>query len=106
MYFTVSDGTLGNELWKSDGTSAGTVVVKDIWPGAGGSWSTELAMVDGILHFSANDGIHGEELWRSDGTPGGTVMVADIVPWCARPCISPRPPPRRARSYGSSGSRM
>ncbi|GBF00439.1 hyalin, partial [Microcystis aeruginosa NIES-298] len=37
LFFTANDGVNGYELWKSDGTAAGTVLVKDINPG--GSWS-------------------------------------------------------------------
>jgi len=33
LYFTASNGTSGTELWKSNGTSAGTVMVLDINPG-------------------------------------------------------------------------
>jgi ELWxxDGT repeat protein len=33
LFFTAGDGVHGRELWTSDGTEAGTVLVKDIKPG-------------------------------------------------------------------------
>ena len=70
----------GCELWKSDGTAAGTVLVKDIYPGATGSDPCNLTNVNGTLFFPANDGTNGDELWKSDGTAAGTVLVKDINP--------------------------
>ena len=78
--FFVAGDERGRELWKSDGTLAGTVIVKDIWPGAEGSEPYAFIAVGTWLYFAANDGSHGFELWRSDGTSGGTRLVADISP--------------------------
>jgi ELWxxDGT repeat protein len=77
-YFTANDGTHGNELWKTDGTTAGTVMVADINPGSAGSYPGNLTNVNGELFFSATDGTHGYQLWKSDGTAAGTTMFADI----------------------------
>jgi ELWxxDGT repeat protein len=67
-------------LWKSDGTSSGTVLVQDINPGAGSSSPSNLTNVKGTLYFRAYDGSHGFELWKSDGTSSGTALVQDIYP--------------------------
>jgi ELWxxDGT repeat protein len=130
LFFSANDGTTGQELWKSDGTEAGTVRVRDIVPGSGGSypggpfghnmqrvngalffvcmypgrelWKTDgteagtvrvkgfresyvwsMAGANGLLFFTADDGTHGLELWKSDGTEGGTVLVKDINPGLA-----------------------
>src|SRR5262249_36847394 len=51
LFFTAADGTNGDELWKSDGTAAGTVLVKDILPGTGSGSPSQLANVNGTLFF-------------------------------------------------------
>ncbi|MEB3318763.1 MAG: ELWxxDGT repeat protein, partial [Cyanobacteriota bacterium] len=79
-YFSASDGTSGHELWKSDGTAAGTVRVADIHPGGNSSNPRSFTAVGNTLYFSASDGTSGDELWKSDGTAAGTVRVADIRP--------------------------
>ncbi len=78
LFFTANDGANGVELWMSDGTADGTVMVADINPGSGGSYPAQLTDVNGTLYFSVSDGTNGTELWKSDGTADGTVMVADI----------------------------
>jgi trimeric autotransporter adhesin len=83
VFFTASTPTFGTELWKSDGTPAGTVMVKDIQLGNGSSAPSSLINLNGKLYFSANDGVTGAELWTSDGTAAGTLLVKDINPGTA-----------------------
>ncbi len=80
LFFRATDGTTGPELWRSDGTEAGTVRVKDINPGTTGSNPFGLTNVNGTLFFTATDTTGGTELWKSDGTEAGTVRVKDINP--------------------------
>jgi ELWxxDGT repeat protein len=77
-YFAADDAGHGSELWRTDGTLAGTTLVADINPGPGASAPTNLCVVGSTLYFSANDGTNGAELWKSDGTAGGTSLVKDI----------------------------
>ncbi|WP_158619315.1 ELWxxDGT repeat protein [Corallococcus sp. AB011P] len=83
LFLEADDGVGGRELWKSDGTSAGTVRVRDIWPGATSSGLASLTAVGNTLFFVANDGVSGPELWMSNGTAAGTVLVRDIMPGAA-----------------------
>ena len=80
VFFNATDATYGNELWKTDGTAAGTVLVKDINPGSNGSYLSDLTNVNNTLFFTADDGKNGAELWKTDGTAAGTVLVKDINP--------------------------
>ena len=78
LFFAASDGNTGLELWKSDGTAAGTVLVKDVNSGAADSKPSFFFNVNGTLFFFADNGYTGTELWKSNGTASGTVLVKDI----------------------------
>ncbi len=65
LFMAADDRILGKELWKSDGTEAGTMLVKDIFEGKQGSEPNYLTNGDGVLFFCADDGIHGKELWMA-----------------------------------------
>jgi ELWxxDGT repeat protein len=83
LYFAGDDGVHGNELWRSDGSPGGTVMIADINSGSAGSNPYALTNINGTLFFDATDGTHGTELWRSNGTASGTLMVKDINPGSA-----------------------
>jgi ELWxxDGT repeat protein len=80
LFFSANDGAHGRELWKSDGTATGTVMVSDIYSGAGGSKPAALTRVGNDLYFTADDGAAGRELWKYDGA---TTLVKDINPGSA-----------------------
>lgn len=82
LYFSANDGQTGEELWKSDGTPEGTVLVEDLSPGSftedgvtylNRSNPANLTDVEGILYFTTRGGA----LYKTDGTPEGTVEIKD-----------------------------
>ncbi|MEJ8848002.1 cadherin-like domain-containing protein [Variovorax rhizosphaerae] len=79
VLLSANNGTTGAELWVTDGTAAGTVLLKDIDPGTGSSNPIGLiALGDGRVLFIASTAATGAELWITDGTTAGTVLVKDI----------------------------
>ena len=77
LFFTADDGDHGRELWVSDGSSAGTRLVVDIFPGDLGAEPVHLTALNGQIYFHANDG-SSSELWRSDGSAAGTVKLSQF----------------------------
>ncbi len=87
IYFSADNGSTGRELWRSNGTNAGTQLIKDInGVGGGGGMPTlssnpsDFFQVGSNVYFTANNGINGEELWKTTGSALGTVMVKDLTP--------------------------
>jgi ELWxxDGT repeat protein len=75
LYLNASTADKGSELWKTNGTTAGTVLVKDISPGTENGDPAFLTNVNGTLFFS----FYNYQLWKSDGTPTGTVIVKNNI---------------------------
>ncbi len=82
------DNQYGEELWVTDGTEAGTLMLADInkkvaneatgaTAGAQLDWFTNFK--NQKLFFTAYSDEYGNEPWVSDGTPEGTYMIADLT---------------------------
>lgn len=82
LYFRNRDRLSDNdwELWRTDGTAAGTAKFKNL-RATGNAYPNHLAAVGGYLYFAANEDdtrsgpAYGTQIWRSDGTPAGTILL-------------------------------
>ncbi len=79
FYFQADTPRFGIEMWRSDGTSSGTWLLKDIYNGTKSSTPSYFFECNTTLYFTAETDL-GVELWSTDGTPSGTKMVIDICP--------------------------
>ncbi|HEY7874836.1 MAG TPA: ELWxxDGT repeat protein, partial [Actinomycetota bacterium] len=66
------------DLWRSDGTSAGTFKLRELDLPQWGSH--RVYEMDEQAFFVGSDPEHSRELWKSDGTPEGTTMIEDVNP--------------------------
>ena len=106
LLLAADDGRSGRELWATDGTRAGTLLLRDInlgrkpgvpepcyeGPSSPHRHDTGLAsnpeglvLLGSVVLFTADDGLRGRELWVSNGTSSGTHRVADLAPAPAAP---------------------
>ena len=83
VVFTATDGSVtGKELWQSDGTADGTLLLKDITPAETNGGNSVLS---NFANLGANLVVFTQEvngqliLWRTDGTTNGTVVIEDFV---------------------------
>jgi ELWxxDGT repeat protein len=83
-YFVAGDGTHGPELWRTDGSPAGTYALTDLGPEehlveASRTGRPALAL-DGRIFFAVESPDHGIELWTSDGSPADASLAVDLCP--------------------------
>lgn len=85
VFFIGHDVPGSNQIFRTDGTAAGTFSVASFSPARDASSLTATSFQIGDTLNSktlilANDGIHGNEIWATDGTSGGTFLLKDINP--------------------------
>ncbi len=69
-------GVLGG-LWRSDGSVAGTTLVKQVMPAA-------MVSAIGSLIFTVYNTAAGKGVWKSDSTTAGTIQISDLYPQLSR----------------------
>ena len=79
ILFSAGDGEHGWELWQSDGSSAGTVLLKDLRPGKASSYPNRFTQVNDALFFTADDNTGIERLWSIDAA-GAVSTVSALRP--------------------------
>jgi len=79
-YYAGRDNSGGWELFKSDGSTSGTNMLKDLWSGSTSSFPSLFTAVGANVFFKGTDGSTGYELWKTNGTTAGTVLVKDLYP--------------------------
>jgi len=84
LYFNANDWISGPELWRTDGTAAGTQMVSDILPGFAGSSPHDLVSHAGLLYFFAAQASNVQALYKYDSVTGGLGIV-DLFAWPANP---------------------
>lgn len=97
--FVGNSAAEGFELWRTDGTPAGTQMIKALVPGydwqrdlyrtptfgngSGYLWTHQQVPAGGVLYFIGAALDSGRELWKTDGTAAGTVLVKEFAPGTA-----------------------
>ena len=80
-YLDATTPEAGRQVWRSDGSAAGTIRLTDL--DAGDDWSRDVGPFYTLGPFGLfflKDRVRGVELWASDGSAAGTLRVATISP--------------------------
>ena len=77
-FFTARDDATGVELWKTDGTAAGTGQLDDLVLGAASSSPSGFTRSGSLLYVTAEEALHGRELWPIPGSALGEVPTSCV----------------------------
>ena len=87
LFFRANDGVHGTDSWVSDGTEAGTILVKDLNPSLGTANIWPMTGVQDRLLFTVTTAPDKYELWSSDGTEAGTWYLGPINSYSGTPFV-------------------
>lgn len=94
MYFGAYDGINSVDLWKSNGTAEGTVLVSDVAVSGGNSLYKSLVVAGNLIYYVVTDRVPNVErrnlLVKTDGTNQGTTIVKNVYPNDANSFLSKR----------------
>ncbi len=83
LYFIAGRGEDPAELWRSNGTQAGTFALYPPADGVAGQGAIDFTFFRDRILVSATDDEAGAELWQTFGTRGSTSRAADLRPGAA-----------------------
>lgn len=96
LYFSANNGTNGQELFRTNGTSVGTVIDTDINPGTGSSDPAYMAQLNGYLYFAAT-GANGRELYK-------TLIVGPNTAPILNPALTPTLTAQDEDNFNATGT--
>ena len=81
LFFQANDSIHGNELWKTNGTTGGTTLVKDLNPGKNSLQISTYNALNNQFIFSGKDNTTtGIKIWQTNGTSAGTAVIKTLLP--------------------------